>query len=126
MITIGSRAADTPERRTAEAVNNDKRGVDLPIILASDVKMWAEATSDNWNDSQKFMVGGSECNGRDCQESRPSSGWRRGDSADSWMNTLVAAHLNTMGRLGAGNMSLGGAYGKNPGLVVCLGIFGVG
>ena len=51
MITIGSRVADAPERRTAEAVNNDKRGVDLPIIiiiviiiiLASDVEMWAEA-----------------------------------------------------------------------------------
>jgi hypothetical protein len=40
---IGSRAADAPESRTAEAVNNDKRGVDLPIILASDVQMWAEA-----------------------------------------------------------------------------------
>ena len=47
MITIGSRVADAPERRTAEAVNNDKRGVDLPIIiiviiiiLASDVDMW--------------------------------------------------------------------------------------
>jgi hypothetical protein len=50
LITIGSRVADAPERRTAEAVNNDKRGVDLPIIiiviiiiLASDVEMWAEA-----------------------------------------------------------------------------------
>ena len=30
-MTIGSRAADAPVRRTAEAVNKDKR--DLPILV---------------------------------------------------------------------------------------------
>jgi hypothetical protein len=30
---MGSRAADAPERSTADAVNNDKRGVDLPIMV---------------------------------------------------------------------------------------------
>lgn len=38
MITIGSRAADTPLQRRLVAVNKDKRGGDLPIIV-TDVLM---------------------------------------------------------------------------------------
>jgi hypothetical protein len=30
---MGSRVADAPERSTADAVNNDKREVDLPIMV---------------------------------------------------------------------------------------------
>lgn len=33
LITIGLRAADTPESRTAEAVKTDRRGVDLTIAI---------------------------------------------------------------------------------------------
>ncbi len=51
MITIGSRAADAPERSTNIAVNNNKRGVDLPVIVASVVRLCAETeTRENWKD----------------------------------------------------------------------------
>jgi hypothetical protein len=53
---MGSRVADAPVRSTVVAVNNDSRGVDLPIIMASVVGLCTDK-NEGQLERQKVLMG---------------------------------------------------------------------
>ena len=70
--------------------------------------MGLKQTSDNWNDSQKFMVDGSECTVAVVTAKNYCTVLRK----KAEFRLATKGQHRFLGRLGAGNIFLGGAYGK--------------